>query len=196
MSNTTTNVALKDWAVTVDELGAGELVFVVRKGGIREETKQFEVQSDEFFLYPAYEHQKEALLKPEYRSKLAETLKEWSPDQETMKIKYYARLVEDIEITNEEDLQKIYPYHIWVENFAVDRLKWKKKQPLHMLIMRVGKLETPVEVFIQPEYNSCKSWHQLPETLVGIKTSPVLSDQEFEQKVSVVKQALFPVNHL
>lgn len=187
---TSTTIALKDWAVTVEALGAGKQILLMRKGGIREETRHFEVQSEQFFLYPAYEHQKEELLKPEYQGEIAKTLVGWSPEQKTTQIKYFAQLYEDIEVMDEEALHRLYPHHIWTNNFASERLKWKKKLPLHLLLVRVYKLEQPVEVEIREEYLGCKSWHQLPENVNHLPAYPVLTDEEFQAEVRKIKEKL------
>ncbi|MBA4493587.1 DUF1802 family protein [Paenactinomyces guangxiensis] len=184
---TTTTMALKDWAVTVEALGAGKQIILMRKGGIREETRHFEVQSDQFFLYPAYEHQKEELLKPDHRGEIAKTLEDWSPEQTTVPIKYYARLYEDVEVMDEEALHRLYPHHIWTNHFATERLKWKKKLPLHLLIVRVYKLNQPVEVKIRDEYTGCKSWLRLPEDVTRLPAQPVLSEAEFTAEVQKIK---------
>lgn len=190
---TSTQIALKDWAVTIEALGSGKQILLMRKGGIREETRHFELQSDEFFLYPAYEHQKEELLKPEFQGEVAKTLQYWSKDDQTTTIKYYAKLYEDIEVMDEDALHRIAPTHIWTDQFATERLKWKKKLPLHLLLVRVYQLDQPVEVEIRPEYNSCKSWHSLPDDLSSLSAKPVLSDEKFMAQVNKVKELLATV---
>ena len=45
-------VAFKEWAVTVRALAEGEQLLTLRKGGIREENKHFELDHERFFLYP------------------------------------------------------------------------------------------------------------------------------------------------
>ena len=64
-------VALKEWAVTVDALAQGTQILLLRKGGIHEEGKDFRVIHPEFLLYPTYEHQREDLLKAERQPDLA-----------------------------------------------------------------------------------------------------------------------------
>jgi hypothetical protein len=186
---TTTAIGLRDWAVTVDELGKGTQILVMRKGGIHEETRHFSVTSDCFFLFPAYEHQKEELLKEEYRGNIARTLDGWSADA-PVTVKYYAQLVEDIELLDEEKVKALYPYHIWTNEFASERLKWKKKLPLHILLLRVYELETPVQIPMLAEYGGCKSWLSLPASLEGLAAKPVLNDEAFAVKVAEIKNVL------
>ena len=69
-------IALKEWAVTVQALAKGGQVLLLRKGGIHEEGKDFRVIHPEFLLYPTYEHQREDLLKPEAQPSLKQLLAE------------------------------------------------------------------------------------------------------------------------
>lgn len=185
-----TTIALKEWAVILRALGKGQQILLMRKGGIREETRHFAVQSDRFFLYPTYEHQKEHLLKSAYQGELAETLKGWSPEDTSVEIRYFAELVEDIEILEEERLQRLDQLHIWTAQFATERLKWKKKLPLHVFLLRIYELKEPVTIDILPDYLGCKSWIELPDHLKNLDATPVLSDEAFEAQVAAVHNAL------
>src|SRR2546430_6804737 len=76
-------IAFKDWAVTVRALAEGEQLVALRKGGIREEHKHFEVEHDRFFLYPTFDHQRNDLVRPSHHPELRRALEEgvW-PDEE------------------------------------------------------------------------------------------------------------------
>jgi hypothetical protein len=52
-----------EWAVTVRALSEGEQLLTLRKGGIREEHKHFEIEHDRFFLYPTFDHQRNDLVR-------------------------------------------------------------------------------------------------------------------------------------
>lgn len=185
-----TPIALKEWAVTVDTLLQGDLIFVMRKGGIIEETKDFQLRSPEFYLMPAYEHQKEHLLKEAYQGRIANTLSGWSPNQSYMELKGYASVVEDIQITTEEQLNDIAHLHIWTDQFAEERLKWKKKNPLHILVLRVYRLSEVVKPSMKSNYTGCKSWVDIDEELEDRELVPVLSDIVFKQKFEDLRKAL------
>ena len=60
-------MALKEWAESVEALGQGEQKLLLRKGGIHEDGKDFRVIHSEFLLYPPYEHQKAELLQPAHQ---------------------------------------------------------------------------------------------------------------------------------
>jgi len=183
-------VAFKEWAVTIDSLLKGELIFVLRKGGIVEETKHFALTSHEFYLMPAYEHQKEHLLKPPYQGRIPETMKNWLLDQAEMKLEGYAEAVEDILIHDLDKLKAISHLHIWTDQFAEERLKWKKTQPLHLIVLRVYRLDKPLTTAMQDSYRGCKSWVTIEESNPELQYVPVLTDEQFSSKHKELKLAL------
>jgi hypothetical protein len=186
----TETAALKEWAVAIKALSEGRQILIMRKGGIREETRDFRLESESFFLFPTYEHQKKALVKEEYRDLLDETLKVWSPDKPTVPVDCWAEAVADIEVFDQSELERLMPYHIWTDTFAEERLKWKKTKPLHLILLRVYKLDTPVDVPLIPEYTGCKSWLRFPDELAAAVRIPVLNDTEFAAKVAEIRSAL------
>jgi len=183
-------VAFKEWAVTIDSLLKGELIFVLRKGGIVEETKHFALSSHQFYLMPAYEHQKEHLLKPPYQGRILDTMRNWSPNQTEMKLEGYAEAVEDILIHDLDKLKAVSDFHIWTDQFAEERLKWKKTQPLHLIVLRVYRLDKPLSTSMQDTYRGCKSWVTIEESLPELQCVPVLSDEQFSSKYKELKRAL------
>src|SRR5437763_12614913 len=65
-----TNIALKEWAVVCDEVLAGRQAVLLRKGGILEQKKGFQIEHEAFFLYPNTEHQSREQLKAELHGRL------------------------------------------------------------------------------------------------------------------------------
>lgn len=175
-------LSLKEWAVAVKALGEGQQIITIRKGGLYEETREFRLENNQFYLYPTYEHQKQEMVKPEFHHLLEETRSGWAPEKQTVEISYFAEVTDDVELMDEERLRALSPYHIWTDNFADVRLHWKKQKPLHILFVRVYRLEQPVEIQIEEAYKGCKSWHDLLEAIPGQPFEPVLSDAEFDQK--------------
>jgi hypothetical protein len=183
-------IALKEWAVSVQALAEGDQIIVMRKGGIIEETRDFQLISHAFYLMPAFEHQKKQLLKEGYAGKLDKTLEGWSADMETIKVESYAEVVEDIEVTDQETLDRLRDFHIWTDTFAEERLRWKKTKPLHILILRVYRLEEPLEIPMRPAYNGCKSWVRLEDEMTVPSLVPVLNEEVFLAQVEQIKRAL------
>ena len=66
-------VAFKEWAITVRALAEGEQLLTLRKGGIREENKHFEIEHDRFFLYPTFDHQRNDCVRDAHVPELGQT---------------------------------------------------------------------------------------------------------------------------
>jgi hypothetical protein len=187
----TQTIALKEWAVAINALEAGEQIVILRKGGIIEETRDFQLESNAFLLYPTYEHQKKELLKTAYQPRLDQILKEFNPQATSVKMTSYAKVTADIEVNTQEELNRLFPKHIWTEHFAEERLRWKRNKPLHVLILRVYTLEEPLEIPVMAEYNGCKSWIRLQAELPeSIALKPVLSEEEFTIQSAQIKDLL------
>ena len=138
--------ALKEWAAAVEALAEGRQLLLMRKGGIAEETRDFQLAAPRFWLLPTYEHQREHLLKEEFRPLIGRTLAEREAAGGRLLLKAWAEAVRDIEVTDAETLARLDRFHIWTGAFADERLKWKRTKPLHVLILRVHALEEPVAI--------------------------------------------------
>jgi hypothetical protein len=189
--NHSKQVSLKEWAVAIEALREGRQILIMRKGGIREETRDFQIESESFYLYPTYEHQKKQWIKPADQEQLDLTLEGWSIQDPEVTIHCYAELVEDILIQDQEQLDKLGGQHIWTDTFAEERLKWKRANPLHVMLLRVYELIEPIKLPIVPSYIGCKSWIQLDnDVLDAAARKPVLDDEAFARAVTQVKTAL------
>ena len=184
-----TELALKEWAVAVKALAQGKQILILRKGGIHKDDKEFRVVHPEFLLYPTYEHQKAELLKEESHQDLALTLEEDdTPGIVTMG--NWCQVTDRFEIGDQETLNRISPYHIWTDDYASKRLHWRPKQPLTIALLRVYDLQQPQAMPILDEYNGCKSWVDLGQDVPLGYMKPVLSDEAYEEKANVFRQAL------
>ncbi|WNQ09996.1 DUF1802 family protein [Paenibacillus aurantius] len=186
----TETIALKEWAAAIKALEDGTQILIMRKGGIVEETKAFTLKSRSFYLYPTYEHQQKVLLQDKYHPYLEETLKGWTPDDRTVTITSRAEVEEDLEVFEAEELEKLKGFHIGTDRFAEERLKWKRKNPLHLLLLRVYKLDEPLEIPVKPEYNGCRSWIGLDVELSGRAEKPVLDEEAFRKRMAEIRRAI------
>lgn len=188
MELTIINHALKEWAVAVDALEAGKTILLLRKGGIREEGNHFKVAHDEVLLYPTFEHQQPDLLKPEYADQVTPVSSGWHP--ETIRIGAWAKITDILMVSFEPSIKALLPFHIWNENFVSDRLKWKPRQPIYILLLRTYKLSQPQEIPYCSEYGGCKSWIDLQECISVANTTPVLTDAEYNKRTSVIRNMI------
>ena len=182
-------VAFKEWAITVEALAQGQQIMLLRKGGIHEEGQNFRVIHPEFLLYPTYEHQREDLLKPDHQPALAQLLAA-APKSDTITFQYWAKVEEVIEVLDQDQVNSLAPHHIWTDEYAQSRLRWKANLPLSIMLLRVYRLENPVTIAYSKEYGGCTSWvDTLPRIEMG-QLEPVLSDTEFQHQVDEIKGSL------
>ena len=182
-------MALKEWAVTVKALAHGTQILLLRKGGIHETDKDFRVIHPEFLLYPTYEHQKEDLLKDNHQADLREVLEEpWQKDQ--IRFTHFAKVEETIQVSEQDKVDYLWPHHIWTNEYAVSRMRWRPLQPLSILLLRVYNLENLVDVPYLPEYGGCTSWVDIFDRVALGQLKPVLTDEEFSSQVDAIKGCL------
>ncbi len=182
-------IALKEWAITVQSLSQGEQILLLRKGGIHEDGKDFRVVHPEFLLYPTYEHQREDLLKSGHQPALQQLLSD-TPRTDSITFTHWARAEEIIEVEEQERVDDLSSFHIWTDEYAQSRLRWKPMLPLSILLLRVYRMERPVTVPYIKEYGGCTSWVEiLPRIDLG-QLEPVLDDAEFQRQVDAIKGSL------
>lgn len=183
------NNALKEWAVTVKALDEGKQIILLRKGGIHEEKKEFRVEHDRFLLYPTYEHQREDLLKEEFRDDLKALLRDWDGSNK-ITIQNWAMVSDVAEITEPEKVEALSPYYIWTTGYVYERLNWRPRRPLYVLFLRIFRFSQPRTIEIVPEYGGCKSWVNLRREFSLAEARSVLSDEEFKYIVERIKDVL------
>ena len=176
--------AFKEWAIAVSALATGKTILLLRKGGISEESKNFQVKSPNIWLYPTYEHQKSELLKPEYRSQVKEVPAGWHP--ESISIQSYAEITHTLIVQNLATLEKLSPHHIWTQEMLSDRFKWKPQQPLTVLLLKVANLPTPITFSYDKSYGGCKSWIDLQSPIDTQGLTPALSEEAYQQEAQKI----------
>jgi hypothetical protein len=184
--------ALKEWAVVVKQLGKGDQVILIRKGGILEQKRGFSVEHREFFLFPTYVHQKEEDLIPRIRKELAQVVKGSSPLNEVW-FDYYATVEEAFELGELSRLQRLDGLHIFDWSAVESRFHYRRPG-LHVLALRVFRLPQTVRVPNIPRYDGCVSWVELDAELSTQGATPVLAEPEFAAKLGAVRTALVPAS--
>ncbi len=187
--------ALKEWAAVVGALASGRQAVMLRKGGIREPEKHFGIERDRFFLYPTFDHQQVGLVRPEHHDLLQDTLGDgqWEggnppenalskdgeiPQPDAVRITVWAELHKAFEVTDPAALKSLERFHIWTFDYAEKRLKWKPRQPLHILLLRVYQLPEPSFIPLKPKYAGCRSWIDIEGDL-QFTGDPVIDDDQF-----------------
>ena len=178
--------ALKEWAIAVDALTAGDTIMLLRKGGIKE--KGFQIKSSHVWLYPTYEHQKPELLKSKYALSATPVASGWHPA--TVTIKSCAEITNIFPVDDETQIKALLPYHVWNEQMISDRLKWKPRQPIVVLLLRVYRLPEFKVIPYSDNYGGCKSWIELAETIPTEELIPVIEDDRYAGQVKEIEQII------
>ncbi|MBK1988291.1 DUF1802 family protein [Sphaerospermopsis aphanizomenoides BCCUSP55] len=185
MELTTTFHALKEWSVAVNALESGQTIMLLRKGGIHERGGRFQVAYPQVLLYPTYEHQQSFMLKAEYANLVYPVTSGWHP--ETIRIGSWAEITDILPVADESIVSDLLPFHIWNEYFISDRLKWKARQPLYILLLRTYKLPQEQYIPYLPEYGGCKSWIDLDQQVRLESSEAVLSDDVYGELVETIR---------
>ncbi len=178
--------ALKEWAVPIEALLAGEQVIVLRKGGIGE--KRFEIPHERFLLYPSYLHQRPELITPDARERYGHLLGA-NEEPDAVRIRAWAEVAEAHAIEDPAAIAALSGLHVLSDDYASERLRWRRTQPLWGVVLRIHELEQPLEVRVQAEHGGCVSWIDLDTDPVGAR-EPVLDDESFDRAAAAVAEAL------
>ncbi len=183
--------ALKEWAAIVHALLEGEQIVDVRKGGIREDGRHFDVPARRCWLSPTAEHQQAALLKPAYERWV--DLADASPVGQPVTLHGWADIVDTATISEPEHIDAIDSKLIWTRDYVESRFTWKRRDPLWVLVLRVHRLAEPLTVAWKQEYGGCTSWvtyDGVPNDPESLASEVVLSDAVFEAKYKGIRDAL------
>lgn len=183
--------ALKEWAVTIAALAAGDQVLVLRKGGIGE--KRFELPHPSFYLFPTYAHQRPELVTAPGRVRFADPLAQRDEPSE-LPLATWAELHAAHPIADAEALEALDGLHILAPRYAEERLRWRRKHPLWAVVLRVSVVEPAPVLHVGPEHGGCVSWIALPEGVAAPATArPALDDEAFARAAGEVESALAAV---
>jgi hypothetical protein len=157
--------ALKEWAIVCKALEEGRQVLLLRKGGIMEYRQGFEIKHNKFLLFPTFEHQSKEYIQPDYIDNLDIILQHQLTDpyhptanSGRNKLTLYAKVIDVKEVGDKSIIRKLEKYHIWNDRYVNLRMDYNPKKPISVLLLRVYKMNTPIEVDIIPEWAGCRSW--------------------------------------
>jgi hypothetical protein len=196
-------IAMKEWAVTVRALAEGEQLLTLRKGGIRESDRAFALDHDRFFLYPTFDHQRNNLIRESHQYELGRALEEgvWPdgeppakallqdggiPQPERVRVRAWAEVAGHFTITDPRALDSLSPFYVWTADYARERLAWKPRHPLHVVLLRTYRIPRPVTVRVKDEYGGCRSWVEIQRDL-PFEGTPVLCDNEFDRAAEEIE---------
>jgi hypothetical protein len=153
--------ALKEWSAVVHALLDGRQRVLLRKGGIGE--KRFDVAAREFMLFPTVAHSHAERVRPEFQDMLTAAASDSTDDR--LVVRAAAKVVAVLPVNRPDNIAAIEDLHIWTaESVRRDRLDFRPKHRLAVLVVQAIPLVAPVELPRNPDYAGCTSWVQLPVT--------------------------------
>ncbi|MBV8790190.1 MAG: DUF1802 family protein [Mycobacterium sp.] len=171
MTITATTPALKEWSAAVHALLDGRQRVLLRKGGIGE--KRFELAAREFLLFLTVAHSHAERVRPEHQDLLAAAAADSTDDE--LVIRAAAKVVAAVPVNDPDGLSAIEDLHIWTaESVRSDRLDFRPKHKLAVLVVSAIPLAEPLRIVRTPEFAGCKSWVDLP---LRASLAPPLHDE-------------------
>jgi hypothetical protein len=181
--------ALKEWAVLVDAMARGDIIAMVRKGGIREQRAGFSVRHERFLFYPTFFHEKAHELQPRFSGTL-EAVDVQRPESGTIRLEYVADVVGVWEVKELEPLRGIEPEHGLAWEAVGSRFHYKNRPGVQVVAVRVSRLAEPVVVPEVRRYLGCVSWVELDAAVDVSNATPVLDDASLMMRVTRLRNAL------
>ena len=171
--------ALKEWAVVTEALARGNQLFLLRKGGIAEGRRGFELKHHEFLFFPTTEHQHADWVRPEHHTLFDEP---GTQQVDSLDLTYRGQVSDIVPAPlSVEQMRVLEPHHIWTDGFIQKRYKYRPDLPLYLVIVRLYRLLDPVSIAVEPRYAGCRSWVDLSDDVRVEPAHPAVPDTRFEQ---------------
>ena len=181
------NIALKEWSATIDALASGDQLFLLRKGGIRETNRHFELANRNFLLYPTYFHEAQTLLKPEFQHLIGPQIVD---DRDTVEFKVWAEVVDVLSVDRAEHLELLFDSHVWTQQFVAKRIAWKPRHAASLILLRTYALRELVSAPIEPHHKGCKSWVDIEPTVDICGSKPVLKESDWNERAVEIRRMI------
>ena len=155
----TIDIALKEWACVCDLLVEGRCGVLLRKGGVHELAGpgRFRLEHDRFALFPAWEHENLAWIKPELRPDRGPIQHE-PAEIELRGYAEVAGLWEVPQVGGREAFDRLDDLHPWLPPQVDMRFDYKPDRPLYAMLVRAYALDEPKIIPNRRSFAGCRSW--------------------------------------
>jgi hypothetical protein len=138
-------------------------------------------------LFPTVAHSHAERVRPEFQDLLTAA----APDSvdERVVVRMAARVVAALPVNRPDNIEAIEDLHIWTaESVRADRLDFRPRHRLAVLVVQAIPLIEPVELPRTPDYAGCTSWVQLP--IMPSLGAPVHDEASLRQVADRVRDAV------
>ncbi len=174
-------LAFKEWDSVVRALGSGEQCVILRKGGIHEKNRIFEIQGRSFFLFPTFEHQEAEDLNSRGRHWLSVSQASGKPSG-LVRLDYEARLEKAWFSDSWTAIEKLSDFHAASSAGVRKKFDWGEKTGLYVLLVRVYRLKECLEIPDLPAYAGCRSWVDVEVPEIRKDSMPVIAQDVFSRR--------------
>lgn len=181
--------AFKEWAIVVDALGRGDQILVLRKGGISEGRGGFQLEHQQFLLFPTLFHQQRDLVTETAQARFDEAAPHW-PAPEVLRVEFWAEVAACRQLDSLSSAEMLRGQHCWRDEVIAERFDWGRAREIMALALRVHRLPLPIELPVSPSYGGCKSWVELDHDIGTSGSTPVLDQTAFDLKLNQFFAAL------
>lgn len=188
-TTTEERTALKEWAVLAQAMARGEIIAMVRKGGVREQRSGFAVRHDRFMIYPTYFHEKADELAPRFLPLLERASADRAPDG-VIRVELVASVAAVWQVGALEPLRAIEGAHGLAWKAVESRFNYRDRPGVQVVAVRIARLPRVVEVPEVRRYAGCVSWVELDDAIDVSDATPVLADSPFANRLSALREAL------
>jgi hypothetical protein len=185
----TERTALKEWAVLVDAMARGDVIAMVRKGGIREQRAGFQVRHDRFLLYPTFFHEKAAEVAPRFLPTLDAAHARRPPDG-VVRLEYVADVAAVWAVADLDRLRAVEGEHGLAWPAVESRFHYRDRPGVRVVAVRLARLPAPVEVAERRRYAGCVSWVELDDAVPVAGAEPLVGDADFARRLAALGDAL------
>jgi hypothetical protein len=190
-TETVERTALKEWAVLCDAMARGDIIAMVRKGGIREHRAGFAVRHARFVLYPTFFHEREGDLAPRFRDTLATSHNaQRASGQGVVRLSLVANVAAGWHVRDLDALRAIESEHGLTWEAVESRFSYRGVPGVQVIAAHVSRLPTAVELPEARRYAGCVSWVELDDDVGVSGASPVLDAATFDARVERMRAAL------
>jgi CDP-diacylglycerol--glycerol-3-phosphate 3-phosphatidyltransferase len=184
--------AFKEWEGIVAALGQGAQIVILRKGGIAEGRAGFAPKHPRFWLFPTRFHEQWERTKPDLR-RLAPA----GGDGRQIVLEYFAEVTDAVYLESWPQVARLDGDHFWGEEILRERFDYAARPGmtagLHLLIVRVSRVNLPHRLAPSEAYDGCKSWIEVPADWTGDIATPVVRAEEFATRRSRILAAVSAV---
>jgi CDP-diacylglycerol--glycerol-3-phosphate 3-phosphatidyltransferase len=185
--------AFKEWEGIVGALGHGAQIIILRKGGIAEGRAGFSAKHPKFWLFPTRFHQQWEQTKPDLRRFAAPS----GVDAKEIVLEYFAEVTDAVYLEAWPQVARLDGDHFWNDSILRERFDYQDRPGmtagLHLLVVRVWRVNLPHKLAPSPAYEGCKSWIEVPADWATDMASLVVPPEEFATRRSRILAAVTAV---